>query len=210
MIPPSKRELLSMLVAAGWGALLGVLPGAQFISPLFGPPAAFLLLRSGPLLSWQIPLIASALSMGVKEHDPNDPGSMLGAVLVFGVTFWTVISLFSVPWPYIFQRRVQRDQQKPTLSKTAMVSLGVGFLIFLGCGLILLGFAFCLWPMTQSDSNQSLIDQSLASCWQRPGWGSHSTYAKIPKSSISITRSIVSVRLDTCANCDNHVCRTSL
>src|SRR6184192_2635764 len=67
----STREWCLMLAAAAWGATLGELPGAQFTSVLLGPPVAYLFLRKHPLLSWQIPILASAISMAPKERDPE-------------------------------------------------------------------------------------------------------------------------------------------
>ena len=149
-----------MLAAAVWGAVLGALPGAFFTTILIGPLVAYLLLRKRPILSWQLPIIASAVSMAFKERDPQGPyteGSVLPVILLL----WVVESLFSVPWPYIFQRRMQSDQREPAgLLKTATMSLGAGLLIFFACGLIILGGAVCVYPAA-SQSNQSVLDQSL-------------------------------------------------
>ena len=139
----STREWCLMLAAAAWGATLGALPGAQFTSVLLGPPVAYLFLRKHPLLSWRIPILASAISMALKERDPQrsyTEGSVLPAILLISV----VQSLFSVTSPYIFQRRIQSDRKDPaTLAKTAKMSFGVGFLVFLACGLILVGLRLC-------------------------------------------------------------------
>ena len=157
----STREWCLLLAAAAWGAALGALPGAQFTSVLLGPPVAFLFLRKHPLLCWQIPLLASAITMALKERDPQGPyteGSVVPVILLV----WVVESLFSVPWPYIFQRRMQKDGKEPaTLVKTAKMSFGAGFLVFLACGFILLGFAVLARGVAGSSGQEDMLDQSV-------------------------------------------------
>src|SRR5215469_8652054 len=156
----STRERYLMLAAAAWGAALGALPGGQFTSVLLGPPIAYLFLRKRPLLSWQIPIIASAMTMALKERGPQGPyteGSVLPVILLI----WVVESLFSAPWPYIFQRRMQKDRKEPaTLVRTAKMSFGVGFLVFLACGFIVLGFAALARGVAGSSGQDNMLDQS--------------------------------------------------
>ena len=150
-----------MLAAAAWGAALGALPGAQFTSPLLGPPVAYLFLRKRPLLSWQIPIMASAISTAVKERDPQGPytdGSVLPVILLV----WVVESLFSVPWPYIFQRRMRSESDGRTPFVRALkMSFGVGLLVFLACGLIIVGFAVGVYPVQPSQGREGIFDQSM-------------------------------------------------
>lgn len=160
-----------MLAAAGWGALLGILPGTEFTVPLLGPPVAFLfLLRKRPLLSWQIPIIAASISAALIQWDPHGPYTQ-GPLWPVIFLLWAVVSLFSVPWPYIFQRATQLDRQKArTLAQTVKMSLGVGFLIFFACGLIILGGAACVYPVP-SQGNRPLFDQSLGFLMMTSGTG---------------------------------------
>lgn len=157
----SAREWFLLLAAAGWGAALGALPGGQFTSVLLGPPVAFLLLRKRPLFSWQVPIMASAVSMALKNRDPQ--GSYTeGSVLPVILLIWVVESVFSIPWPYIFQRRTQSDWKQPaSLVKTAKMSFGVGFLLFVACGFIIVGFGTCAMGVAgPSSGRESAFDQS--------------------------------------------------
>lgn len=105
--------------------------------------------------------MASAVSMALKERDPQRPyteGSVLPVILLI----WVVESVFSIPWPYIFHRRTQSDGKQPaSLVKTAKMSFGVGFLVFVACGLIILGFGVSAMGVAEPSSGQeSTFDQT--------------------------------------------------
>jgi Na+-driven multidrug efflux pump len=100
--------------------------------------------------------------MALQDRDPHGPYTQGPIWPIIGLG-WVVSSLFSVPWPYIFQRTMHRDGEKPaTVAKAAKMSLGIGLLIFLACGLILLGFAAIVYPIASPlQGDVSLADQSL-------------------------------------------------
>lgn len=53
---------------------------------------------------------------------------------------WTVLSLFSFPWPFILYRRAQRAREKGDSSTGVTIRyIGAGLLVFLAFGLIILG-----------------------------------------------------------------------
>ena len=144
--------------------LCGFLPAPQFTVALLGPPVAYMLLRKHPLLSWQTPIVAAAITLALQDRDPHGPYTQ-GPIWPEIFLVWTVESLFSVPWPYIFQRisRHERGHEvRPPLIKAAKTSLGAGVLIFLTCGLIILGFAGIVYVFASpSQVDVSLLDQSL-------------------------------------------------
>ena len=162
-----------MLGAAVWGAMLGALPfgnrhaTVMWIAILVGPPIAFLLLPKRPFLSWQLCMIAAALSAAYRDRDPQDPSD---GVLVPALMGWTAFCLFSLPWPFIFQRRAERARgDGDTSAGVTMRYVGVGLLVFLTCGLIIVGSIFLYFAnsgteqVTASDRAASFIGCVAAS-----------------------------------------------
>jgi len=143
---PSTREWWGMLGAAAWGAMLGALrfgngdATVMWIAVLVGPPIAFLLLPTRPFLSWQLCMTAAALSATYRDRDPQDPSD---GVLVPALLGWTAFCLLSLPWPFIFQRRAERARAQGDISAgVTMRYVGVGLLVFLTCGLMIVGGIF--------------------------------------------------------------------
>jgi hypothetical protein len=139
----SNREWYGMLAAAGWGAVLGLVPFDKFgvlgliIVVLAGPPLAFLVLPKRPFLSWQLCVIAAAVSGAFMDRDPEEPSN---AVVGSALLEWTALALFSLPWPFILYRRAQRARVEGDSSTGVTIPyIGVGLLVFLAFGLIVLG-----------------------------------------------------------------------
>ena len=154
----SQQEWIGVAIAAAWGALLALVPGngAMFAVPVLGPPVAYLVLRKRPLLSWQIPVITASICEAVQDRNPHGPYTE-GSVWTVILSLWQVLSLFSVPWAYVFQRRMQSEGEKHASLATAAKMFGAGSLIFLVCGTILLGFALCFYQA--SNPNASFFDR---------------------------------------------------
>ena len=141
MIRSSAREIGGALAVALWGALLGAIPfpGAStgfFVAALIGPPVAFLMLSKRPFLSWQICMIAAAFANAVVERNPQDPND---SIWVSALLFWQGFSLFSIPWPFILGRYKKLAEQQPDASPPVATYIGAGLLVFLACGLIMVG-----------------------------------------------------------------------
>ena len=141
MIRFSAREIGGAIAVALWGALLGAIPfpGAStgfFVAALIGPPVAFLMLSKRPLLSWQICRIAAALAAAVAERDPQDPNDSIWVSVLLG---WVGFSFFSTPWPFILGRYKERAEQNPEASPAVATYIGAGLLVFIACGLMIVG-----------------------------------------------------------------------
>ena len=137
----SAREIGGAIAVALWGALLGAIPfpGASigfFVAALIGPPVAFLILSKRPFLSWQICMIAAAFASAVVERNPQDPNDSIWVPALLG---WVAFSAFSSPWPFILARHTERAQQHPDASPRVATYIGAGLLVFIACGLIIVG-----------------------------------------------------------------------
>jgi hypothetical protein len=140
----SAREWFGMLAAVAWGAVIGLMPLESwgmfgiFFVVLVGPPIAFLMLPRRPILSWQIPILATSISACLMMRDPQDPND--SAIIPALFLLWPALMLFSAPWPFIFQRRAQRAREEPDSGAgTSILYSGAGLLVFLACGLIIVG-----------------------------------------------------------------------
>jgi hypothetical protein len=137
----SAREWYGILLGASWGLVLGMVPfnrGGLFAVVLLGPPVAYLFLPKRPFLSWQVSIVAAAISTAMMERDPQDPNDSL-ALLMF--LAWLGYTLFSAPWPYVLRGRALVQEEGGGDMRASLSRIGVGLLVFLACGLILLGFA---------------------------------------------------------------------
>ena len=173
---PSTREWWGMLAVVAWGAIIGAIPfgGAStgmFVAVLVGPPVAFLLLPRRAFLSWQLFTIAAALSAAYTDRGQDPVASIFGPALLG----WVAFSLFSLPWPFILGRRAQRArEQADSSASTTTMYIGAGLLVFLACGLIIIGIAFSYYGFTNSsdaahasasDRAASFIGCVVASAW---------------------------------------------
>lgn len=174
----STREWLGLPAAAAWGAMLGAIPlgngdaTVMWVAVLLGPPIAFLLLPKRPFLSWQLCMAAAALSAAYRDRDPQDPSDGILGPALMG---WTAFCLFSLPWPFIFQRRAERAKEEGDTSASVTIRyVGVGLLVFLACGLIIIGAIFLYFAdsgvaysfaehATTSDRSASFIGCVVAS-----------------------------------------------
>jgi hypothetical protein len=151
----STREWCGMLGVALWGVMLGAIPfhGAttgMFLAVLVGPPIAFLILPKRPFLSWQIWSLAGAFSAAFSDHNPQDPSNPVLAAALMG---WIAFSLFSLPWPFILARRSQRAREEGDSSASLTVKyMGASLLVFLSCGLIIIGVAGCYFGIANSSA----------------------------------------------------------
>jgi Na+/proline symporter len=165
----STREWFGILVAAGWGLLLGLVPfhwGGVWPVVLFGPPVAYLLLPKWPFLSWQISMIAAAVASAYREIDPQDPNDSIWPIALLG---WLGYSLFSAPWPYVFQRRAQRAREEGDSSASVTVRyVGAGLVVFLSCGLIIIGAA--LFYFATANSSEAAHASALDRATPFIGW----------------------------------------
>lgn len=149
---PSTREWWGMLAVAAWGTIIGAISfqGAStgmFVAVLVGPPVAFLLLPRRAFLSWQLFIIAAALSAAYADRGQDPVASIFGPALLG----WAAFSLFSLPWPFILGRRAQRAQEQgDNTASTTTAYMGAGLLVFLACGLIIIGIAFSYYGFTHS------------------------------------------------------------
>jgi hypothetical protein len=160
-----SRTWLSLLTGIGWGLVLGYFH--QWAGPwpvvLLGPPLVLLISSERPILSWQTPLVAAAISAAILGRDRGDtgsggPGDTVGSVFVEGVLLWLMFSLFSCPWAFIFQRRAKRTKEAGQGETRATVTrVGAVLLVFLACALVLVGFTGTVWPVDTADPKDRAI-----------------------------------------------------
>jgi hypothetical protein len=150
-----SRTSLGLLVGVSWGLVLGFF--GPWLVVLLGPPVALLICPERAILSWQSPLVAAAVTAAIAGRNRGDTGSggpadTVGSLFVTGFLMWLMTTLFSCPWAFIFQRRAQRAQQVSKIGTEATASrVGAVLLVFLACGLVLVGFAVALYPMDSAD-----------------------------------------------------------
>jgi hypothetical protein len=151
---PSIRDWLGLSLGISWGLILGhFFQSGDMTGPwlviLFGPPVVLLIAPARPLVSWQVPIIAAILSSSRMMRGPEDAPGM---VLLEAFLSWLMCSVFSSPWALIFYRRAKRVEGRESVTSGAVVShVGVGFLVFLACALMLVGVAENLYPADLSD-----------------------------------------------------------
>jgi hypothetical protein len=156
----SSRTFLSLFVAVIWGLILGSFAESTgpWLIALFGPPVALLLSAKRPILSWQTPLVAAAISATILNRDRGDTGSggpadTFSSLLLIGFFNWLMFTLFSCPWGFIFQRRAKKAKEQEQPSNAPEVTparVGTVLLVFLACGVVLAGAIAAVWPITSS------------------------------------------------------------
>lgn len=150
----SLRDWSALVVGICWGAVLarffasGDMTGPWLVI-LFGPPLALLIAPARSLLGWQVPICAAVI-VGTLGY--RDPAETAGMVAGEALATWLLCSILSLPWVLIFRRWHPAARPFVSSSRAAAANIGVGFLVFLCCALIVLGFAL----VVQSDGH-SLI-----------------------------------------------------
>ena len=154
----SLRDWVGVIVGISWGLVLSRFFAADnttgpFLLILLGPPLVLLISPSHPILGWQLPVVTASLSGAFQARDP---GETSGMVFVEAAMLWAACSIFSSPWALIFHHRAKRaSPQTPTGPLAAYA--GVALLTFLGCALLVVGFALTLYPGDFADPRNRAI-----------------------------------------------------
>lgn len=162
----NSRTWLGIIVGVVWGLFLGSFFKSEdmtgpWLLVLFGPPVVLLVSPKTPVLSWQTPIVTATLYGSILARSRGDTGSggapdTMGSVLLMSLLIWLMVSVFSCPWPFIFQRRSQKEVQAgaPKNEEATASRVGAVLIVFVVCGVVLLGFAATVYPVESNENGQ--------------------------------------------------------
>lgn len=150
----SVRDWFGLMAGIAWGLLLGGFSNSGnmdwvWLVIFLGPPVTLLISPNRPILSWQIPIVAAAASNALMHGDPQDTPSL---TCLDAAVSWMICSLFSSPWAFIFHHRARRAKQSGAVKQVAVPYAGLVVLVFLACGLTILGVALTLFSSNGPDA----------------------------------------------------------
>ena len=152
--PFTPREWWGLIAGVCWGLVLSRFFAADdmtgpWLVILFGPPLVLLISPSRPLLSWQLPIVSAAVAGTFLNRATDD---LAGGALADTVLVWFLCSLLSLPWALMFHYRSRRFRQVGKTPRIPIAYVGIVLLVFLCCGLTLLGFGTTMYPRSAEDS----------------------------------------------------------
>jgi len=157
--PFTQREWLGLIVGICWGLLLSRFFAADdmtgpWLVILFGPPVVLLISPACPLLSWQLPIMTAAVAGALMNRTTDD---FAGGALAETVLVWFLCSLLSLPWALLFHYRSQRFQQLDKTPGIPIAYVGMVLLVFLCCGLTLLGFGTAVYSTSAEETQNRAL-----------------------------------------------------
>jgi hypothetical protein len=154
-----QREWLGLIAGVCWGLVLSRFFAADdmtgpWLVILFGPPVVLLISPSRPLLSWQLPIVTAAVAGAFMSRTTDDSA---GGALAETALVWFLCSLLSSPWALIFRYRSRRFRQLGKAPGIPLAYIGMVLLVFLCCGLTLLGFGTAVYPTSAEETQNRAL-----------------------------------------------------
>lgn len=157
--PFTQREWWGLIAGVCWGLVLSRFFAADdmtgpWLAILFGPPVVLLISPARPLLSWQLPIVTAAVAGTFMNRTTDDSA---GGALAEAVLAWFLCSLLSSPWALMFRYRYRRFRQLGKTPGIPLAYVGIVLLVFLCCGLTLLGFGTAVYSTSAEETQNRAL-----------------------------------------------------
>ena len=156
--PFSVRDWFGLAGGICWGLVLSRFFSSDdmtgpWLVILFGPPVVLLISSARPLLSWQLPIVTAAIAAAFMNRTMDDSPS---GALADAALWWFLCSLLSSPWALMFHHRSRRFRQLGKAPGIPIAYIGMVLLVFVCCGLTLLGFWTTAYSTDGGTHNRAL------------------------------------------------------